>query len=872
MSQAKKRVYNFTEGSKEQKDLLGGKGANLAEMTGIGLPVPKGFTITTEACLEYLGSKKLLPELVKEIEEHIARLENETGKKFADEENPLLVSVRSGSKFSMPGMMDTILNLGLNHQSVEIFAHKTENPVFAYDCYRRLIQMFGDVVKGVDKNIFEEALTLYKATQGYSSDIEMKAEDWKEIIQQFTTIYLKEVGENFPQDPSKQLYAAVEAVFTSWNNPRAVTYRRIHEISDKLGTAVNIQEMVFGNTGGNSGTGVAFTRNPATGEAGVFGEFLLNAQGEDVVAGIRTPRPIQELKQEQPTIYMQFEKICHQLEAHYQDMQDIEFTIEEGKLFILQTRNGKRTAKAAFKIATQMAEDGVISKEESLKRLTPSMITQLLHPVFDEQMLAESKSVAKGLPASPGAASGRVYFHAQDAQKAHAAGQKVILLRTETSPEDIEGMVVSEAIVTSRGGMTSHAAVVARGMGVCCVVGCEQLTINEKLKQAYDGTHTINEGDLLSVDGTTGKIYRGEIKLDKVQDLDLLVKVLQWASHIGNMQVRANAETVEDIRAALDFGASGIGLARTEHMFFGKERILEMRKMFLSEDQLQRKQSLETLKEFQKKDFAEILSLTEGMPCTIRLLDPPLHEFMPKTKEEYEQVAEACGQTVDFIMHRGKDLEEFNPMLGHRGCRLAITYPEIYEMQVEAIMEAALELAKTGKQVKPEIMIPLVAEEKELSYLKKMLEDKIQDVFEKHQLKIAYKIGAMLEIPRACLTADQLATSAQFFSFGTNDLTQLTYGFSRDDSVKFLPDYVEKGILEDDPFQHLDQKGVGSLMKTAIELVKPQHKDISFGVCGEVGGDPDSVAFLQKIGLDYVSCSPYRVPAVLLTVAQMSIK
>ena len=872
MSQPKKRVYNFTEGSKEQKDLLGGKGANLAEMTGIGLPVPKGFTITTEACLEYLDSKKLLPELVKEIEEHIARLENETGKKFADEENPLLVSVRSGSKFSMPGMMDTILNLGLNHQSVEIFARKTENPVFAYDCYRRLIQMFGDVVKGVDKNIFEEALTLYKAAQGYSSDIEMKAEDWKEIVQQFTTIYLKEVGENFPQDPSEQLYAAVEAVFTSWNNPRAVTYRRIHEISDKLGTAVNIQEMVFGNTGGNSGTGVAFTRNPATGEAGVFGEFLLNAQGEDVVAGIRTPRPIQELKQDQPAIYMQFEKIYHQLEAHYQDMQDIEFTIEEGKLFILQTRNGKRTAKAAFKIATQMAEDGVISKEESMKRLTPSMITQLLHPVFDEQMLAESKSVAKGLPASPGAASGRVYFHAQDAQKAHAAGQKVILLRTETSPEDIEGMVVSEAIVTSRGGMTSHAAVVARGMGVCCVVGCEQLTINEKLKQAYDGTHTINEGDLLSVDGTTGKIYRGEIKLDKTQDLELLVKVLRWASQIGNMQVRANAETVEDIRAALEFGASGIGLARTEHMFFGKERILEMRKMFLSEDQVQRKQSLETLKAFQKKDFAEILSLTEGMPCTIRLLDPPLHEFMPKTKEEYEQVADACGQTVDFIMQRGKDLEEFNPMLGHRGCRLAITYPEIYEMQVEAIMEAALELVKTGKQVKPEIMIPLVAEEKELTYLKKALEDKIQLVFEKHQMKIAYKIGAMLEIPRACLTADQLATSAQFFSFGTNDLTQLTYGFSRDDSVKFLPDYIDKGILEDDPFQHLDQKGVGSLMQTAIALVKPQHKDISFGVCGEVGGDPDSVSFLQKIGLDYVSCSPYRVPAVLLTVAQMSIE
>ncbi len=872
MSRAKKRVYNFTEGSKEQKDLLGGKGANLAEMTGIGLPVPKGFTITTEACLEYLDSKKLLPELVKEIEEHIAKLEKETGKQFADEENPLLVSVRSGSKFSMPGMMDTILNLGLNNQSVEIFARKTGNPVFAYDCYRRLIQMFGDVVKGVDKSIFENALTQYKSAYGYSSDIEMKAEDWKDIIQQFSTIYLKEVGENFPQDPTKQLYAAVEAVFTSWNNPRAVTYRRIHEISDKLGTAVNIQEMVFGNTGGDSGTGVAFTRNPSTGEAGVFGEFLLNAQGEDVVAGIRTPRPIQELKKDQPAIYLQFEKICHQLEAHYQDMQDIEFTIEEGKLFILQTRNGKRTAKAAFKIATQMAEEGVISKEESLKRLTPSMITQLLHPVFDEQILAERQAITKGLPASPGAASGRVYFHAEDAQRAHAAGQKVILLRTETSPEDIEGMIVSEAIVTSRGGMTSHAAVVARGMGVCCVVGCEQLTINEKSKQAYYGACIINEGDLLSVDGTTGNIYPGEIKLDKAQDLDLLVKVLRWASHVGNMQVRANAETVEDIKTALDFGASGIGLARTEHMFFGKERILAMRKMFLSEDQLQRKQSLEMLKAFQKKDFTEILSLTEGIPCTIRLLDPPLHEFMPKSKEEYEQVAEACGQTVDFIMQRGKELEEFNPMLGHRGCRLAITYPEIYEMQVEAIMEAALDIAKTGKQVKPEIMIPLVAEEKELSYIKKMLEDKIRDVFEKHQMKIAYKIGAMLEIPRACLTADQLASSAQFFSFGTNDLTQLTYGFSRDDSVKFLSDYIEKGILKDDPFQHLDQKGVGSLMKMAIELVKPQHKDISFGVCGEVGGDPDSVAFLQKIGLDYVSCSPYRVPAVLLTVAQMSIK
>ncbi|MEY8536835.1 pyruvate, phosphate dikinase [Lactococcus muris] len=872
MSMGKKRVYDFTQGSKEQKDLLGGKGANLAEMTSIGLPVPRGFTITTEACLEYLNSKNLDAELIKEIETHIARLEKETGKKFADNENPLLVSVRSGSKFSMPGMMDTILNLGLNHQSVEILAQKTGNPVFAYDCYRRLIQMFGDVVKAVDKNLFEEALTDYKINHGYTSDTEMQAVDWKQIIKQFSEIYLKEVGEKFPQEPAEQLYAAVEAVFTSWNNPRAVTYRRIHDIPDTLGTAVNIQEMVFGNTGAKSGTGVAFTRNPATGEGGVFGEFLMNAQGEDVVAGIRTPRPIQELKEDNPDIYRQFEKICQQLEAHYQDMQDIEFTIEEGKLFILQTRNGKRTAKAAFKIATQLAEDGVISKKESLKRLTPSMITQLLHPVFDEKSLAQNQAIAKGLPASPGAAYGRVYFNAQDAQNAHEAGQKVVLLRTETSPEDIEGMLVSEAIVTSRGGMTSHAAVVARGMGVCCVVGCEALNVNEKRKQAQYGTQIIKEGDIVSVDGTTGNIYRGEIKLDKAQDLEILGKVLKWAAEIGDMKVRANAETVDDIKTALDFGASGIGLARTEHMFFGKERILEVRKMFLSEEEMQRKKSLETLKEYQKKDFLEILSLTEGMPCTIRLLDPPLHEFMPKTKEEFEEVAKACGQSVDFIIQRGKELEEFNPMLGHRGCRLAVTYPEIYEMQVEAIIEAALDLAQAGKQVKPEIMIPLISEERELTYLKELLESKIQKLFKESGREVAYKIGAMLEIPRACLTADKLASAAQFFSFGTNDLTQLTYGFSRDDSVKFLPEYIEKRILQDDPFQHLDQDGVGALMKTAIGLVKPEYPEISFGVCGEVGGDPEAVTFLKKIGLDYVSCSSYRVPAVLLTIAQSSTK
>lgn len=872
MSMEKKRVYAFTQGSKDQKDLLGGKGANLAEMTSIGLPVPKGFTITTEACLEYLLSNKLEKALIEEVEHHIANLEKKTGKKFADEENPLLVSVRSGSKFSMPGMMDTILNLGLNDQSVEILATKTGNPVFAYDCYRRLIQMFGDVVKAVDKSIFEERLTQYKKQHQYISDTEMQATDWKNIITAFRRIYLEEVGEDFPQNPSEQLYAAVEAVFASWNNPRAVTYRRIHDISDKLGTAVNIQEMVFGNTGIESGTGVAFTRNPSTGEAGVFGEFLMNAQGEDVVAGIRTPRPIQELKADKPELYAQFEKICQQLEAHYQDMQDIEFTIEEGKLFILQTRNGKRTAKAAFKIATQMAEDGVISKGEALKRLTPSMITQLLHPVFDEAALRKGQVIAKGLPASPGAAFGRIYFNAKDAQEAHTAGQKVVLLRTETSPEDIEGMIVSEAIVTSRGGMTSHAAVVARGMGVCCVVGCEQLSINEKQKQARYGDAILKEGDLISVDGTTGKLYLGEIKLDKAQDFDLLKKVLAWASECGDMRVRANAETAEDIKTALEFGATGIGLARTEHMFFGQERILEMRKMFLSEEQKQREQALEILKNYQKQDFLEILTLTEGMPCTIRLLDPPLHEFLPKTKEEYEEVAAACGQSIDSIIQYGKTLEELNPMLGHRGCRLAVTYPEIYEMQVEAIMEAAMTLAQTGKQVQPEIMLPLIAEERELSYLRALLETKIEKLFKQSDMRIPYKIGAMLEIPRACLTADKLAESAQFFSFGTNDLTQLTYGFSRDDSAKFLPDYIEKGILKTDPFQHLDQAGVGSLMQTAIERVKPQHPEISFGVCGEVGGDPESVTFLKNIGLDYVSCSPYRVPAVLLTIAQMSLK
>jgi len=868
MKTTTKRIYDFTQGSKEQNDLLGGKGANLAEMTSIGLPVPSGFTISTQACLEYLETRSISEELLEELLEQIASLEVKTGKKFADLHNPLLVSVRSGSKFSMPGMMDTILNLGLNDESVQALAAKTGNPVFAYDCYRRLVQMFGDVVKGIEKSYFEEVLTEYKLAKGYQNDTQMQASDWQEILAVYKEIYLNNVGQEFPQNPFDQLYAAIEAVFSSWNNPRAVTYRRIHELSDSLGTAVNIQEMVFGNSGQTSGTGVAFTRNPSTGDTGVFGEFLFNAQGEDVVAGIRTPRPIAELKEDAPAIYQQFEEICYLLENHYKDMQDIEFTIEEGKLFILQTRNGKRTAKAAFKIAMQLAEEGIISKKEAINRLTPTMVTQLLHPVFDEKELAKALVFAKGLPASPGAASGKVYFNAEDAKAANEAGEKVILLRTETSPEDIEGMIVSEAIVTSRGGMTSHAAVVARGMGVCCVVGCEELEVNESKKQAKYNGNIIEEGQTISVDGTSGKLYLGQIKLDKAQELDLLKEALVWAKELADLDVRANAETLEDIQTALDFGASGIGLARTEHMFFGKERLLEMRKMFLSEDEEQREKSIAVLKEFQKQDFSEILSLTQGLPCTIRLLDPPLHEFMPK-KEEYAQVAADCGKSESFIAARVAELEEVNPMLGHRGCRLAVTYPEIYQMQVEAIIEAGLELAiNQGITVKPEIMIPLVSEEKEQAYLKELLEETIEKLFAAYEYSIPYKIGAMLEIPRACLTADKLAQNAQFFSFGTNDLTQLAYGFSRDDSAKFLHEYTQKGLLANDPFQELDIEGVGYLMKAALDLVKPNNPEISFGVCGEVGGDPNSIAFMKEIGVDYVSCSPYRVPAAILTIAQ----
>ncbi|WP_086347719.1 pyruvate, phosphate dikinase [Candidatus Enterococcus clewellii] len=861
-------VYDFSEGTKEQTALLGGKGANLAEMTSLGLPVPNGFTITTEACIDYLAKEEELDTVLKkEIQLHISNLEQKTEKGFGNKNNPLLVSVRSGSKFSMPGMMDTILNLGLNDETVEALASKTSNGRFAYDCYRRLLQMFGDVVCGIDKNRFEDQLTFYKKKKGYLEDTDMTMEDWQYLVDVYKGVYQEVLHRPFPQDPIAQLFQAVEAVFRSWNNKRARTYRRLHQISDDLGTAVNIQEMVFGNSGFESGTGVAFTRNPATGERGIFGEFLLNAQGEDVVAGIRTPQPIEGLKQTMPDLYKEFEGIGKRLEAHYKDMQDIEFTIEDQKLYILQTRNGKRTAKASFNIAINLVEEGVLTKAEALQRITPLMITQLLHPVFDPKELDAAQVIAKGLPASPGAASGNVYFTAESAKAATLRGEKVILVRQETSPEDIEGMVVSEGIVTSRGGMTSHAAVVARGMGVCCVAGCEALQVDEFLEQIICGEHVFKAGDTLSVDGTTGTIYSGVIAMKQGNEQELLQKILGWAKEINQLKVYANAETPEDIKTALVLGADGIGLARTEHMFFGEDRISEMRKMILARDQRGLKAPLEKLKQYQKQDFRKIFQLMEGRPCTVRLLDPPLHEFLPRTGKEIEELAAASDRTPAQIRKRMNELEEQNPMLGHRGCRLAVSIPEIYEMQVRAIIETAVVVNQENKfETVPEIMIPLISTEEEMALLRNHLDKVIQEVLDGTQLE--YKIGTMIETPRACLLADRIAQHADFFSFGTNDLTQLTFGFSRDDSGKFLGEYVDKKLLKDDPFQHLDEEGVGQLIKLAVTNIQKTAKQAKIGICGEVGGDPQSIRFLQQLPIDYVSCSPYRIPAALLTIAQ----
>lgn len=861
-------VYDFSQGTKEQTALLGGKGANLAEMTSLGLPVPNGFTITTEACIDYLaGEAALRGELRNEIQEHVRSLEESTGKYFGSQSKPLLVSVRSGSKFSMPGMMDTILNLGLNDATVTTLADKTGNGRFAYDCYRRLLQMFGDVVCGIDKNRFEDQLTFYKKKKGYTEDTEMTMKDWQYLVDIYKGVYQEVLHQPFPQDPMTQLYQAVEAVFRSWNNKRAVTYRRLNHIPDDLGTAVNIQEMVFGNSGFESGTGVAFTRNPATGEKGIFGEFLLNAQGEDVVAGIRTPQPIKELAQSMPQVFREFEGIGKRLEAHYKDMQDIEFTIEDQKLYILQTRNGKRTAKATFNICIDMVEEGILTKAEALQRITPLMITQLLHPVFDPDELKKASPIAKGLPASPGAASGNIYFTAESAKAATLRGEKVILVRQETSPEDIDGMIISEAIVTSRGGMTSHAAVVARGMGVCCVAGCEALQVDEFLEQIICGEEVFKAGDTLSVDGTTGTLYSGMIEKKQGNEQELLQTILGWAKEINELKVFANAETPEDIRTALNLGADGIGLARTEHMFFGEERISEMRKMILAKDRRGLKQPLEKIKEYQKQDFKKIFQLMEGRPCTVRLLDPPLHEFLPRTDKEIDELAAASGKTAAQIKKRMNELEEQNPMLGHRGCRLAVSIPEIYEMQVKAIVETAITVnGENSFSTIPEIMIPLISTKEEMKLLRDHLEAVIKETIAEETLD--YKIGTMIETPRACLLADHVAEYADFFSFGTNDLTQLTFGFSRDDSGKFLGEYVDKNLLKDDPFQHLDEEGVGELIKIAVSKIQQASKKAKIGVCGEVGGDPQSIRFLRQLPIDYVSCSPYRIPAALLTIAQ----
>ncbi|MDA9471982.1 pyruvate, phosphate dikinase [Enterococcus sp. 5H] len=864
-------VIDFAEGSKEQKDLLGGKGANLAEMTKLQLPVPTGFTITTAACLDYLkGDSVISQELIVEIHQHIKSVETRSKKGFGDEQNPLLISVRSGSKFSMPGMMDTILNLGLNDKTVIGLSEKSGDPRFAYDCYRRLLQMFGDVVCGIDKNRFEEQLDFYKRKRQYTSDTDMQAVDWQELVAVYKNIFLEVTHQPFPQDPYEQLVLAVEAVFRSWNNRRAITYRRLHDISDSLGTAVNIQEMVFGNFGTDSGTGVAFTRNPATGEKGIFGEFLLNAQGEDVVAGIRTPQPISKLEILMPEVYQEFIQLSRLLETHYKDMQDIEFTIENQKLYLLQTRNGKRTAKSAFKICIQLVEEGIISKKEAIQRINPTMITQLLHPVFEPEQLNVAEIFAKGLPASPGAASGKLYFTAEAAKKAHDLGEKVILIRQETSPEDIEGMIASEAIVTSRGGMTSHAAVVARGMGVCCVAGCEMINVDEFLEQATVGELVLKQGDCISVDGTTGTIYLGEISYVEGDEWQLLETIINWAKEMAEMEVKANAETITEINTALKLGASGVGLARTEHMFFGEKRIFEMRKMILAENEAAIVAPLNKLKEFQKEDFREMLTLLKGKPCTIRLLDPPLHEFLPQTTAEITHLAEATGRTEAQINDRIEELQEQNPMLGHRGCRLAITTPQIYEMQVAAIIESALEVAKSQPEhiTIPEIMIPLIGSYEEMQWLREHLIETIQTIFKREAQVIPYKIGTMLEIPRACLTAEKIAEYADFFSFGTNDLTQLTYGFSRDDSGKFISAYQEKQLLTNDPFQQIDEAGVGQLMKIAIDKARQVDPEMKIGVCGEVGGDPQSIRFLKKIGVDYISCSPYRIPAAILTIAQ----
>ena len=872
---SKKFVYLFSEGNGSMRELLGGKGANLAEMTNLGMPVPQGFTITTEACTQYYqDGRQINEEIQDEIMEYIGKLEDMSGKKFGDLNNPLLVSVRSGARASMPGMMDTILNLGLNDRVVEAFAKKTKNPRFAYDSYRRFIQMYSDVVMEVGKKYFEELIDQMKAARGVTLDTELTAKDLKELAEQFKAEYKEKIGEEFPQDAREQLMGAVRAVFRSWDNPRAIYYRRMNDIPSSWGTAVNVQMMVFGNMGDTSGTGVAFTRNPATGEKKLFGEFLMNAQGEDVVAGVRTPQTIDQLAEVMPEAYNQFVDIAQKLEYHYRDMQDMEFTIENKKLYMLQTRNGKRTAAAALKIAVDLVKEGMITKEEAVLKVEPKQLDSLLHPQFDAAALKAAKEVAVGLAASPGAACGQIYFTAEDATAAAKAGQKVLLVRLETSPEDIEGMNHAQGILTARGGMTSHAAVVARGMGTCCVAGCSTLRVNEETKTATIGDLTLKEGDWMSIDGSTGKVYAEAIKTVDATVSGDFATLMSWADEVRTLQVRTNADTPHDAAVAVKFGAEGIGLTRTEHMFFAADRIAAMREMILSDTEEQRRAALAKLLPMQKGDFKGIYKAMGVRPVTIRFLDPPLHEFLPAKNmtEEIAAIAKELNTTSEAIIAKIDSLHEFNPMMGHRGCRLAVTYPEIAEMQTRAVIEAAIEVSQEeGIEIHPEIMIPLVGEVKELAYVKKIVVETADKVMAEKGVKVTYKVGTMIEIPRAAVTADEIAQEAEFFSFGTNDLTQMTFGFSRDDAGKFLNAYYDKKIFESDPFARLDQNGVGKLVKMAAELGKKTRPDIKLGICGEHGGDPSTVMFCHDIGLTYVSCSPFRVPIARLAAAHAAI-
>nr|WP_300917068.1 pyruvate, phosphate dikinase [uncultured Acetatifactor sp.] len=870
----RKWVYLFTEGNADMRELLGGKGANLAEMTGLGLPVPQGFTITTEACTQYYeDGREINDEIQGQINEYIVKMEEITGKKFGDKENPLLVSVRSGARASMPGMMDTILNLGLNEDVVNVIAEKSGNPRWAWDCYRRFIQMYSDVVMEVGEKYFEQLIDAMKEKKGVKQDVELTADDLKELAGQFKAEYKGKIGSAFPDNPKEQLMGAIKAVFRSWDNPRANVYRRDNDIPYSWGTAVNVQSMAFGNMGDDCGTGVAFTRDPATGEKGLFGEFLTNAQGEDVVAGVRTPMKITEMADKFPEAFEQFKDVCKTLENHYRDMQDMEFTVEHGKLYMLQTRNGKRTAQAALKIACDLVDEGMRSEQEAVAMIDPRNLDTLLHPQFDAAALKAATPAGRGLGASPGAACGKIVFTAEDAESWHARGEKVVLVRLETSPEDITGMKAAQGILTVRGGMTSHAAVVARGMGTCCVSGCGDIAMDEENKRFTLAGKEYHEGDYLSIDGTTGNIYDGQIPTVDATIAGEFGRVMAWADKYRKLKVRTNADTPADARKARELGAEGIGLCRTEHMFFDEDRIAAFREMICSDTAEEREAALEKILPYQQGDFEKLYEALEGYPVTIRFLDPPLHEFVPTEEADIEKLAAAQGKTVEEIKNIIAGLHEFNPMMGHRGCRLAVTYPEIARMQTKAVIRAAINVQKEhpGWKVKPEIMIPLICDVKELKYVKKIVVETADAEIKASGIELYYEVGTMIEIPRAALTADEIAAEADFFCFGTNDLTQMTFGFSRDDAGKFLTAYYDSKILENDPFAKLDQNGVGKLMDMSIKLGKPVNPKMHVGICGEHGGDPSSVEFCHKIGLDYVSCSPFRVPIARLAAAQAAI-